>query len=124
MQACVWVVFNPRLQDFIKVNQQVYILNLVFLHLFPRLVVTGHAVNPQLETRVLYLGADSELLRYVVKLVAREFELRLDDSHEVKFLVRRRWEIAVFHELSLDVLGVESLGVPTDENVGFFHKFV
>jgi hypothetical protein len=48
-------MLNPRLKNLIKVNQQVYILNLIFLHFLPGLLLVCHAANPKVEAGVLNL---------------------------------------------------------------------
>ena len=115
---------DPWKQLVVELLSDHNILHVVRLHLLPSLVVAGHALDPELMTTVLDLVVQAELLGDVIKLVAREPEVLLDDLQEVDLCVRRRGSQAGLNELPVEVRNVEPLSVEVDNGVSRVQQFM
>ncbi len=79
----MWVSLDPRQKLIVDTEQDIYVLNLVALHVFPSHRVSAHALDPQFMTLMLDLRPDTHRLGEVIELVAGESELPLRCQHKV-----------------------------------------
>ncbi|WP_241838887.1 MULTISPECIES: hypothetical protein [unclassified Streptomyces] len=115
---------DPRKQSIVKLLSDHNVLHVVGLHLLPCLEVAGHALDPELMTRVGDLVIQAKGLSHVIQLVGGEPEILLDDLQKVDLSIGGRRRKTCLNELPIQVGNVKPGPVEVNYSISLVEKLM